>query len=164
MIQWATVLFCFSVEEVLISSVFTSMGCKSPQYSVFFTYNAQMLSALPHHGGQIFSDNLSQKTIYYFGVQRVHLISSILVILQYILYCLWNDRLSSAFFLASFFLRISIITRNSSSESPANPSPTDNFAFLEAGLFLTSVLVFAIYSHGNLFLILKAEAALPREH
>lgn len=45
-----------------------------------------------------------------------------------------------------------------------NPSPTDNFVFLEAGLFLTSVLVFAIYSPGNLFLILKAEAALPREH
>lgn len=50
----------------------------------FFTYNALMLSALPHHGGQIFSDNLSKKTIYYFGVQRVHLISSILVILRYI--------------------------------------------------------------------------------
>ena len=63
---------------------FSEYGVQKSSILGFFTYNALMLSALPHHGSQIFSNNLPQKAIYYFGVQRVHLISSILVILRYI--------------------------------------------------------------------------------
>ena len=48
MIQWATVLFYFSVEEGLISSVFPSMGVQKPSMLGFsyFTEGALLIFAL----------------------------------------------------------------------------------------------------------------------